>query len=104
MAIGDINCGICGFSVHVEADCPDGRNAQVCITSTCPSYEKIAVEIAQVDVFLEVFQKLDQGKIFQAFKKYSNHPSCPGLSGILKTIEVAAGLALAQEASLKIKK
>jgi hypothetical protein len=32
------------------------------------------------------------------------HPSCPGIAGILKTIEVAAGLALPQTAVIEVEK
>ena len=44
------------------------------------------------------------GRVYEVFAKYSPHPSCPGVSGILKTVEVAAGLALSQEVSMKISK
>lgn len=104
MAVGNINCGICGFSIHAEVQCADGQHAQIKISSGCPSYQKIAEELQEVDVFQELFRGLHQGKCYEIFSKYSKHPSCPGLSGILKTIEVAAGMALPQEASIKVER
>ncbi|WP_206813093.1 DUF6951 family protein [Paradesulfitobacterium ferrireducens] len=104
MATGEIKCGICGFEVKVEAEQIEGSKVKLNITSTCPSYQKIAAELQEVDAYQEIFQKLHQGKVYEVFSKYSKHPSCPGISGILKTIEVAAGLALGQSASMEIRK
>ncbi|MDR3599088.1 MAG: hypothetical protein P4L49_01155 [Desulfosporosinus sp.] len=44
------------------------------------------------------------GRVYEVFAKYSSHPSCLGVSGILKTVEVAAGLALQQTATMNISK
>ncbi|MHB1407590.1 MAG: DUF6951 family protein [Desulfitobacteriaceae bacterium] len=102
MARGMINCEICGHKIEVEADCPDGQDVKLKISSDCPHYQKIAAELQEVDAFKELFQPLHLGQVYQAFAKYSPHPSCPGLSGMLKTVEVAAGLALAQTAVIEV--
>lgn len=104
MATGEIKCGICGFEVKVEAEQVEGSKIKLNIASTCPSYQKIAAELQEVDAYQEIFQKLHQGRVYEVFSKYSKHPSCSGVSGILKTVEVAAGLALGQTASINIKK
>lgn len=104
MATGVIHCGVCGFTVNVKADCDDHKKVKLEISSNCPNYQKISKELSEVDAFKEIFQKLHMGIVYQTFAKYSPHPSCPGVSGIMKTIEVAAGLALAQEASIHITK
>ena len=103
MARGMINCGICGYKVEVEAECQDGQKVNLRISSTCPNYQKIGAELQEVDAFQELFQPLLLGQAYQTFAKYSPHPSCPGLSGILKTVEVAAGLALPQTAGIEVK-
>lgn len=104
MTNGIVNCGICGFSIQVEADCEDEQNVKLKITSKCPNYQKIAIELQEVDSYQELFQSLDSGRIHKTFDKYSPHKSCPGLSCILKTVEVAAGLALPQVVTMVIKK
>jgi hypothetical protein len=38
------------------------------------------------------------------FSKHCPHPACPVPSGILKAVEVAAGLALPRDASIVIRK
>lgn len=100
---GIIKSGVCGFTINVKAE-SDGQNVKLEITSDCPNYQKIAEELHEVDAYKEIFQKLHLGEVYRVFSKYSPHQSCPGLSGIMKTIEVAAGLALPQNASIEVKK
>jgi len=102
MATGVIKAGACGFTINVKALSEDGHKVKLEITSDCPNYQKIAQELVEVDAFQEIFKKLHMGKVYEVFAKYSPHPSCPGVSGIIKTIEVAAGLALPQNASISV--
>ncbi len=104
MATGVINCGICGFTINVKAVSDSDQNVKLEIISDCPNYQKIAKELTEVDAYKEVFNKLHMGRVYEVFAKYSPHPSCPGVSGILKTVEVAAGLALSQNVSMNITK
>lgn len=104
MATGVINCGVCGFTINVKAVSDSDHNVKLEINSDCPNYQKIAKELTELDAYKEIFAKLHMGKVYEAFAKYSPHPSCPGVSGILKTIEVASGLALAQNVSMSITK
>ncbi|HBV85420.1 hypothetical protein [Desulfosporosinus sp.] len=104
MVTGVIKAGVCGFTINVKAVSDDNQKVKLEITSDCPNYQKIAKELDEVDAFQEIFKKLHMGKVYEAFAKHSPHPSCPGVSGIMKTIEVAAGLALPQNASISITK
>jgi len=103
MSTGVINAGACGFTINVKAVSEDNK-VQLEITSDCPNYQKIAKELIEVDAYNEIFNKLHNGRIYEVFAKYSPHPSCPGVSGIMKTVEVAAGLALHQNATISITK
>lgn len=103
-ATGVIKAGACGFTINVKAVCDDGNKVKLVISSDCPNYQIIAQELDEVDAFQEIFKKLHMGKVYEVFAKHSPHPSCPGVSGIMKTVEVAAGLALAQNASISITK
>lgn len=104
MATGIIHAGVCGFTINVKAVSDDEQKIKIEITSDCPNYQKIALELKEIDAYKEIFNKLHMGTVYEAFAKYSPHPSCPGVSGILKTVEVAAGLALPQTASIIIAK
>ena len=111
MATGIIHSGACGFTIHVKAlsmgsqfDSRRSKLINLEITSDCPNYQKIAKELTEVDAYKEILNKLHTGKVYEIFAKYSPHPSCPRVSGILKTVEVAAGLALPQNASISVAK
>ena len=104
MAKAVIKSGICGFTIDATADCQDGRHAKISIVTDCPNWRKIAAELQEVDVFEELFQKKLEGQVYRIFARYSPHVSCPGPSGLLKLIEVAAGLALPQTVSMDIGK
>ena len=104
MATGVIHAGACGFTINVKAVSDEDYKVQLEITSDCPNYKKIAQELVEVDAYKEIFNKLHTGRVYEVFAKYSPHPSCPGVSGILKTVEVAANLALPQTASISVTK
>lgn len=104
MATGIIHAGVCGFTINVKAVSDEDHKVQLEIVSDCPNYQKIALELKEVDAYKEIFNKLHMGQVYEVFAKYSPHPSCPGVSGILKTVEVAAGLALAQNATISVTK
>jgi len=73
------------------------------ITSDCPNYQKITKELTEVDAYKEILYKHHTGKVYKAFAKYSPHLSCPDVSGIMITVEVA-GFALSQTANISITK
>lgn len=104
MVKGKIDCGICGHQVEVLAEAQKRGEVKLEIKSNCANYQKLSGSLQQADAFKELFSPLGQGEAFQLFAKTIPHPSCPGLAGILKTIEVAAGLALPQKASIEIEK
>lgn len=110
MASGIIHSGVCGFTINVQASSDEsqknsrGKIMKLEITSDCPNYQKIAKELTEVDAYEEILGKGRTGKVQEIFAKHSPHPSCPGVSGILKTIEVAAGLALPQNVDMSITK
>lgn len=103
-AKGTIHCGICGHTVKVTARAQSRREVKIELESDCDNYKKLADELKSADPFKELFRPLGKGEMFQVFAGKIPHPSCPGLAGILKTIEVAAGLALPQEATIEVVK
>ncbi|RNC29625.1 MAG: hypothetical protein AWM53_00240 [Candidatus Dichloromethanomonas elyunquensis] len=109
MAIGTVHSGVCGFCINIKAvsDPSSSRRSRTIkleITSDCPNYQKIAKELTEVDALKEISSKLHMSKVYEIFLKYSPHPSCPGVSGILKTIEVEAGLALPRTADITVQR
>ncbi len=104
MAKGTIKGGICGFVTTVIAEKRDDGKIGVTILSDCENIQKMATELIEIDPYDEIFKRVKLTTTCDIASKHSPHPSCIVPSGILKTIEVEAGLALPQEASLKVER
>ncbi|NOZ19897.1 MAG: hypothetical protein GXP25_02280 [Planctomycetes bacterium] len=103
MAKTVIDPGICGFMAEVVAT----MNGDMCsleITCDCEPIQKMAEELPQVDPMTEIGFHGDGPLTLRMFAKHCPHPSCPVPAGILKAVEVEAGLALAKDASIKVTK
>ena len=104
MAKAIIDSGICGFITEVVTSKGEKGKIKVDIKTDCPNYKKVALEYLEVDPFKEVLVRIGKTLICELSNKYSPHPCCPIPSGILKAIEVEAGLALPKDVSIKIEK
>jgi hypothetical protein len=104
MAKAEIHSGICGFSTQVEAVMQDGM-CQLHITSACKGIQKLADQIPQVDPYREISFRGQGPQILQAAaSKTCPHPACPVPAGIIKAVEVAAGLALPADVTIHLSK
>ena len=102
MASAVIRSGICGFTVRASAHCEDGAHVALKIESDCPNYQKVAEQLHEIDAFQELFGDRFAGTIWKVCAQHSPHASCPVPVGLLKLVEVAAGLALPQTVSMEI--
>jgi len=66
-----------------------------------PQLPKVAEQLHEVDAFQELFVDKFEGTVWKTCARYSP-TSLPSTVGLLKLIEVAAGLALPQTASIEI--
>ncbi len=104
MAQGTVQAGICGFTTTIEAHSTDSGVVSLAISSDCPNIQKVAEELLEIEPYEEIFKRVEATRTVEVMSKHSPHPGCPVTSGILKTIEVAAGLALPQEAEIHIER
>ncbi len=102
MAKVTVNPGICGLPTTIVATKNDEELIDLQIKTACPNFKYLETELTQVDAFDCCFGKLDESEVFDIVKKNCPHPTCPVIIGILKAVEVAAGLALAKDASIII--
>ena len=98
-----IKSGVCGFTVRATAHCDDGTHVALQIDSDCPNQQKVAAELHEVDAFRELFADKRDGVVWSTCARHSPHISCPVPVGLLKLVEVAAGLALPQTVSIEIR-
>jgi len=103
MAKAEIMPGNCGFTATVET-VMDGKNCKIMIASDCSAIQKLAQELTQVNPFQEISFRRSTPVILQMGAKYCNHAACPVPVGIIKAVEVAAGLALATDVTIKLSK
>lgn len=106
MAKAEIHSGICGFCTTVEASA-DGDNPRLVhlkITSECKAVQRLAAQLTEVDPFQEFTFRGAGPRTLQCGAENLSHAGCPVPSGIIKAIEVAAGLALPADVSIKLTK
>ncbi|MBM4033865.1 MAG: hypothetical protein FJ291_19095 [Planctomycetes bacterium] len=108
MARAEIYAGICGFKTTVEATSGDRRHVRLKVQSNCPDVSRIRrrLEALSLDAWAEVgpCDKPDRSKRSQVMDLCGELPhfACPVPPGIFKAIEVAAGLALPRDATIRV--
>ena len=98
MAKAEIVAGICGFSTVVETSL-EGRTCQIAISSDCEAIQRLGQELPQVNTYHEITFRRAMPQTLQLGAKYCTHAACPIPVGIIKALEVAAGLALPADVS-----
>ncbi|PWH14528.1 MAG: hypothetical protein DDG58_12545 [Ardenticatenia bacterium] len=106
MARAEIHSGVCGFVTVVEATADEGDHHRVHlkITSDCKACQRLAQELTEVDALREFTFRGEGPLTHQLAAKYLTHSACPVPAGILKAVEVAAGLALPKDAIIRVSK
>ena len=103
MAQADIIAGNCGYLTNVETTL-DGRVCKVRISSDCAAIQRLGQELTEVDPFKEISFRRAMPKTHEMGIKYCTHAACPVPVGIIKAIEIEAGLALPTDVVIKLSK
>jgi hypothetical protein len=102
MAKTTVKAGVCGFTTIIKANSEDGQQVKLEIESECPHVQKANLE--PLDALDELFKKPHETEVYKTLSEHLPHVTCPVYSGVLKTAEVAAGLALPEDVSMEITK
>jgi hypothetical protein len=100
MAKAEIESGICGFCTTVKTT-GEGRTVRVEFETDCAYVEQLAGALTEVDPYKEISYRGEGPVTLRLAAEHLIHPACPVPSGIIKAIEVEAGLALPKDASIK---
>ena len=104
MAKVEIDSGICGMHSTVWAT--TDMNTYRCtlrIESECEAIQKIGQEMPEVDAFQEISLRRGEGPLaLRKGMEHCFHSACPVPVGIIKAVEVASGLALPADVTMKI--
>ena len=103
MARAEITSGICGFTTAVEAR-QEGSKIKLVIKSDCGAIQRLGEELTEVEPFQEITFRGQGPQTLKLGAKHCTHTACPVPVGIIKAIEVEAGLALPADASIKLSK
>ncbi len=103
MAKSEVFAGVCGFTTHVEAKM-DGDMVGIQIRSECDAINRMAQELITVNPYKEISSRRAVPTILQAGIKFCTHAACPVPVGIIKAMEVEAGLALPKDVTIKVSK
>jgi hypothetical protein len=95
-----INPGACGLSTVVEVVKGDGKNFRVKISSECEMVEKLGEKL-KVLVMMDAFKKILDNPVYRDGSSCLKHVSCPVPCGILKALEVEAGLAVPRDVTMR---
>ncbi len=103
MAQAEINAGICGFKTTVRAHKNGDGTVHLEIQSDCKAVCKLAEQIQDIEPYREAFwRRKAPTPIYELAPQCLSHPACPVSAGIIKAIEVEAGLALPADVSIKL--
>ncbi len=103
MARSEIIAGICGFKTEVETRM-EGTQCTIQIKSDCVAIQRLAEELREIDPFREISFR-DEGPLtLKLGVEYCTHTACPVPVGIIKAIEVEAGLALPADVIIRLSK
>ena len=103
MAKAEIFSGICGFNTTVETKM-NGRSCTLSIESECGAIQRMAEHLTEVDPFREFTYRGAGPETFDVAEKYCSHAACPVPVGIIKAVEIEAGLALPTDVTIKLSK
>jgi len=103
MVHAHIDPGICGFNALVRASMNNGR-CVVSIQSQCESIQRLAAVLPSLDPFQEISHRSGGSQVMELAVRHCAHAACPVPVGIIKAVEVEAGLAAAADVSIRFTK
>jgi hypothetical protein len=103
MSKAEIFSGICGFTTTVRINM-EGSACKVSIESDCEAIQRLGASLRTVDPFREISFRGDGPLTLESAAEHCAHTACPVPVGIIKAVEVEAGLALPADVHIKISK
>lgn len=104
MAKAEINPGACGLVTNVQATKTESGSVKLEIASQCAAIRKMSAELTEVDPFQHMNSRRQVAPVLQSGMKFCTHAACPVPVGIIKALEVEAGLNLPVDVSIKVTK
>jgi hypothetical protein len=101
MARSEISSRICGFTTAVEARTQDLDRVSLTIASESQAIQELSAELTKVSSLQEVSFRGSGPLTHRLAACRRWHAACPAPVGIIKAVDVAAGLALPADVTIK---
>lgn len=103
MAKTIIKAGVCGFTTIVSAETEDEQNVTIRMQTDCEKIRKLADSLPVLDAYSEI-QSGHDGELMKAVRANLKGccAGCSVPSGLFKSMQVAASLALPQSVSIEV--
>lgn len=82
----------------------NGSTCKISVQSECKAIRKLAEDLKQVEPMNEISTRRNTPVILQKGALYCTHAACPVPVGIIKAVEIEAGLALPTDVSIRLEK
>jgi hypothetical protein len=96
----EVTSGICGFNTRIKAEKAEGKKIRITLSSDCEMVAKMQNDVAELEMIAAAFTRFLENPVYRSASKCLKHVACPVPSGILKALEVEAGLCLPKNASI----
>lgn len=83
----------------VEVRRADGETFSLRIDSDCPMVQALASDLESIEL-MEIFQPILENRVYREASARLRHATCPVASGVIKAVEVEAGMALPKDARI----
>jgi len=97
-----VHAGVCGYTSVLRARKTQDYNVTLDIESECPHVRGISPEVGEVDALRQIGLRGGLPPLLQTAYAHCIHAACPVPSALIKAVEVAAGLALPHDVSMRI--
>ncbi len=94
-----VNSGACGYAVTIRAEKNPGGKITISLETDCEMVKKLQNDIAELDK-TAAFIKFDANPVYRSASRHLKHTACSVPSGILKALEVAAGLNVPKDVTI----
>jgi hypothetical protein len=98
-----VDAGVCKMRTIITAKAnPDTGMVDVDIQSDCPNLLKLSWSFKSVCPYTEVEAPMKETEVYKAASEVIPHAACPVPCGMIKAIEVAGGLGLKRDVTIKV--
>ncbi|MHC1722957.1 MAG: hypothetical protein AB9836_07135 [Aminipila sp.] len=106
MTTVNVNPGGCGLNTKLIITTENNQLVKIYIQSECQQIKDMGseLELTELDGYQECFAKYSTSTIYKIAEKCCRHLACPVPTAIIKGMEVACGLNVAKDATIRIEK